>query len=140
MRSCRIDGHRLPIFTFKELGISTLSANQLCRRSATKLCSVTVSPMAEASGRRTNQCGRRNVARRSLETASFLLPLTVPWAEGCSGQIQPFARRMNGVAELSHAHLIRAEYGLLRLREWLLAPTFKLNEVCRGATVLQLPV
>jgi hypothetical protein len=41
--------------------------------------------------------------------------LTVLWAERCSGQIQPFARRMSG--QLPHAHLMWPEYGFLRLLE-----------------------
>jgi hypothetical protein len=50
----RIEGHCLPHFTLKEVVNITMLANQLSRGSATKLCSVGINPMAEASGRRTN--------------------------------------------------------------------------------------
>ena len=53
------------------------------------------------------------------------LHLTVLWAERCSGQIKPFACRVNGVAAIATRDLIRPEYGLLHLLEWLLAPTFR---------------
>jgi hypothetical protein len=74
MKSHRIEGHRLPHFSFKEVVKISVVANQLSRGSATKLCSMTVSPTAEPSGgARINAVGEMSLDV-SLETASSLLP------------------------------------------------------------------
>jgi hypothetical protein len=75
MKSYRIEGYRLPMSTFKEVANINVVDQQLSRTPATQLCSVTVSPPAESSGRaRINAVGEM-----SLQTASSPPPFDRAW-------------------------------------------------------------
>ena len=85
------------MFTFKE--VSTLFANQLSRGSATKLCSVTVSPTAESlrMAQELMRCGEIALDR-CWRRRLLYFHLTVLWAERWAGRVEPSALGMSRIA------------------------------------------